>query len=429
LYIAPEISSRSNICARDIVPLRFGATLDELEFRRIQSRLALEFFKWDCQVGDVSTLFRQPLLLRPESWQELKTLAEALAAELMLAEEELLRRTGLHATLGMPAQLRSVLKQAAVHGMTPAAARSLRFDFHYSTEGWRISEVNSDVPGGYTEASAFTELVADCIPGSQTGGNPASRWADAMMAFVKQSGHIALLSAVGFVEDQQVTAFLASKLQQRGVETVLLHHPAQLNWKSGRANTVSKGKEVPLHAIVRFYQGEWLARSQNGSGWRWLFAQGKTPVTNPASALLTESKRFPLTWDYLRCPMTTWRKLLPESCDPRDTKWEAESDWVLKLAYSNTGDEVHIRELMNQEAWNAERRMINREPARWVAQQRFRTLAINSDAGPVYPCIGVYVIDGCAAGAYARVATKPVIDYSAMDAALLIPERSQSYIK
>ena len=370
----------------------------------------------------MSTLFRQPLLLRPETWEELKTLAEALAAELMLAEEELLRRSGPRAPLGMPAQLRSVLKEAAVHGMTPAAVRTLRFDFHYSTEGWRISEVNSDVPGGYTEASAFTELVADCVPGSQTGGNPASRWADGMMAFVKQSGHVALLSAVGFVEDQQVTAFLASQLQQRGVETVLLHHPAQLNWKSGRANSVSKGKQIPVDAIVRFYQGEWLAKSQNGNGWKWLFAQGKTPVTNPASALLTESKRFPLIWNYLSSDMSTWRKLLPESCDPRDTKWEAGDDWVLKLAYSNTGDEVHIPELMNREAWNVARRMIKKDPARWIAQRRFHALPINSDLGLVYPCIGVYVIDGRAAGAYARVATKPVIDYAAMDAALLIHE-------
>ncbi|PYY24595.1 MAG: hypothetical protein DMG62_02310, partial [Acidobacteria bacterium] len=193
-------------------------------------------------------------------------------------------------------------------------------------------------------------------------------------------------------------------------------------WKSGRANSVSKGKQIPVDAIVRFYQGEWLAKSQNGNGWKWLFAQGKTPVTNPASALLTESKRFPLIWNYLSSDMSTWRKLLPESCDPRDTKWEAGDDWVLKLAYSNTGDEVHIPELMNREAWNVARRMIKKDPARWIAQRRFHALPINSDLGLVYPCIGVYVIDGRAAGAYARVATKPVIDYAAMDAALLIHE-------
>jgi hypothetical protein len=38
----------------------------------------------------------------------------------------------------------------------------------------------------------------------------------------------------------------------------------------------------------------------------------------------------------------------------------------------------------------------------------------------VYPCIGVFTINGEAAGTYTRVGLRPVIDYNAMDAALLI---------
>lgn len=318
----PSIISRPKGNQAKVPPLAFGTSLNESEFRRIQTRLSLDFFKWDCQVGNISTLFRQPLRLESETWDHLKQMAESLAAELMIAEQELLDCPDLWSLLGMPASPRSVLRDAARSGPTPGVVRTLRFDFHYSTDGWRISEVNSDVPGGYTEASAFTDLVANCVANMRPAGNPAMQWANAMMSAIGGRGHIALLSAVGFLEDQQVTAFLASELEQRGVETILLHHPSQLNWKSGHAFSTLRGKQVELDAIVRFYQGEWLTKLTNRNGWKWLFARGKTPVTNPGTALLTESKRFPLSWDFLSSRMNTWRSLLPESCDPRHTKWQ-----------------------------------------------------------------------------------------------------------
>ena len=431
-YTSLELSSLSTAAIAQIqtpaeIPLHFGEPIDEREFRSIQTRLALDFFKWDCQVGDVSTLFRQPLLIDERVWSLLKQVAENLAAELQLAEEELLRQPDLHRLLGMPRDLRSVLARAAREGAASAAVRIVRFDFHYTTDGWRISEVNSDVPGGYTEASAFTQMMADCVPESKPAGNSAGEWTQAMMAVAGPGSHVALLSAPGFLEDQQVTAFLASHLQRRGVNTVLVHHPAQLRWRAERATTLCGGKDVELAAIMRFYQGEWLAKARNNRGWELLFAKGKTPVANPGSALLTESKRFPLTWDFLSNRMSAWRALLPESCHPTDERWLSDEGWVLKLAFSNTGDEVHIRESMASEAWNRLCRTVRKNPELWIAQRRFQPIPLLSHIGLVYPCIGVYVINGQAAGAYARVAARPVVDYSAMDAAVLIVSETNAY--
>ncbi len=202
------------------LPLTFGSTVAEADFQLIQNRTALDFCKWDSQIGDVSTLFRQPVLISPGTWQELKQMAEELAAELMTAEEELLHRPELYPVLGLPKQLRSAFEDAREYGLTPCSVRTLRFDFHYTTEGWRISEVNSDVPGGYTEASHFTQLICDCYPGTSSSGNPGTEWAEAMHSLVGR-GRVALLSAPGFVEDQQVTAFLACELQAREIETFL----------------------------------------------------------------------------------------------------------------------------------------------------------------------------------------------------------------
>ena len=404
-------------------PLGFGTALRAGEFRDIQRRLSLDCCKWDSQVGDVSTLFRQSLLIAADEWARLRGLAEALASELDGAEQELFLRPELHKMLGMPAPLRAVLKDARRRGATPWPVRTMRFDFHYTHDGWQISEVNSDVPGGYIEASAFTEMIAERVPHAKPVGNPARVWIENVARAVGQSGCVALLSAIGFLEDQQVTAFLAKQLQQRGIRAVLLHHPTQLSWKAGRASAIVHGKRVEIGAVVRFYQGEWLARLPTNSGWQWLFARGKTPVTNPATAMLSESKRFPLTWEFLSNQMNTWRTLLPECRDPKHERRDSSGEWVLKMAYSNTGDEVHLRELMSPDSWLKLCRVVRRHPQHWILQRRFHPRSIDSHAGPVYPCIGVYVIDGSVSGAYARVSTKPLIDFAAMDAALLVEEK------
>ena len=117
-----------------------------------------------------------------------------------------------------------------------------------------------------------------------------------------------------------------------------LAHPRQLRWEAGVAQFESgnANSDRPLAAVVRFYQGEWLARLPRNVGWECLFVGGRTPVTNPGITLLTESKRFPLAWDAGRrrglfgaerpacgTPMPTWRQLLPETRDPRDAPWSA----------------------------------------------------------------------------------------------------------
>ncbi len=403
-------------------PLAFGAAVSEEDFRRIQNRMVLDCCKWDAQVGDVCTLFRQPLLMRQETWQELARAAEGLTTELLSAEQELLERADLHAELGLPKRLRPTFAQARRLKPTPCAVRTLRFDFHYTTEGWRISEVNSDVPGGYSEASCFTVQMSEFFPHARPAGNPANAWADGMISVAGTGGHVALLSAPGFLEDQQVTAFLAGQLQKRGVEAFLLHHPAQLKWKSGLASIASNQRQIGIDAIVRFYQGEWLAALSASCEWKRLFAGGETPVANPGIALLSESKRLPLAWDRISSKMTTWRKLLPECRNPIDPSWQAGDEWALKAAFSNTGDAVHMREFTDHNAWTSLCRSVKKHPERWIAQRRFKPLPIVSDAGAVYPCVGVYTINGRACGAYVRVGLRQVIDYAAMDVALLIEE-------
>ena len=276
--------------------------------------MLLDGCKWDPQVGDVATLAPFPLLIRRGRWEQIRGSAESLAAETARAERELASRPELHRVLAVPRRVRSALRAAHRRGASPAVARVMRFDFHWTTDGWRVSEVNSDVPGGFAEASDFPRRVAACVPGARPAGDPAAAWCDAV-ATAAGGGTVALLAAPGFMEDQQVVAYLARRLAERG-PAVYLARPEQLEWRDGCALLRLGPGRIPLAAVVRFYQAEWLAKLPRRCWWN-LFAAGRTPVTNAGAAVLTESKRFPLVWDELAAPLPTWRRLLPESQAPR----------------------------------------------------------------------------------------------------------------
>jgi len=402
-------------------PLRFGPSIREDDFRCIRQQMSLDFCKWDAQVGDVSTLFPQPLLISAATWTRLSALAERLAMELDKAETEILVRPELLCTLGIPRPLRFIFENHLHRGGIPSV-RTLRFDFHYTTDGWRMSEVNSDVPGGFTEASRYTQLMNECCRKTKRAGDPAAEWTQAVLEITGGSGRVALLSAVGFLEDQQVTAFLAGQLQAHGIETFLVHDPSQFRWRDGMASVRWRQQEVELDVIVRFYQAEWLAKLPRHSNWETLLFDSRTSVTNPTLSLLTESKRFPLVWNHLSSKLETWRSLMPESQDPSNRNYEDDGSWVIKGAYSNNGDEVFVNEVADVRTLAKISKLVKKNPKAWVRQRRFETVPIHSQAGPLYPCVGVYTINGRAAGIYARAGTRPVTDYSALDVAILITE-------
>jgi hypothetical protein len=386
--------------------------LSDADFARVRRRLILDHFKWDPQVGDVGTLARFPLVLPAEVVRGLFDLAEELAAETEAAEAELLDRPDLTRRLGLPRAVRRALHDDAAP--TPAAARVIRFDFHPAAAGWRISEANTDVPGGYAESSHLPRLMAEHFPGCRPVGDPAATLADAIHTRHGGPGRVGLLAAPGYLEDQQVVACLADALRRRGW-VIVLGHPGQVAWEAGRARM----RSGPLDVVVRFFQGEWLARLPAAAGWRHFFRGGRTPVCNPGTALVAESKRFPLVWDELTTPLPTWRALLPHTCDPRMAGWRREPGWLLKAAFANNGDEVHDRAWGRPRQWRQAAWAARLCPGGWAAQRRFDPLPVATPDGMMFPCLGVYTIEGRAAGVYGRLSPRPLIDYAAVDVAVL----------
>ncbi|HEX4792143.1 MAG TPA: glutathionylspermidine synthase family protein [Humisphaera sp.] len=393
-------------------PMRAAAAIEPSAFRELRRRLILEHCKWDPQVGDVATLAQFPLLLQRQEWKQLAGWAEQLTEEALGAEQEILRSPGLLKELGLPRRLRRAFPASVEPSRS--VARIFRFDFHLTTNGWRISESNSDVPGGYAEASSFAAMMQAHFPQTRSAGDVGECWADAIASTVSADECIALISAVGYMEDQQIVAYLARRLIERGVRAI----PARiqdLQWDNGIASL--RGNR--LGAIVRFFQGEWLAGLPRSSGWRNLI-HGQTPIINPVRAVITESKRFPLLWPKLATNLPTWRQLLPQTCDARDVPWQRGEDWLIKQAFCNTGDSIFAPDLLAGQRWEQIVKWVRREPRRWVAQRRFTPVPIETPLGPAFPCIGVYTVNGRAAGIYGRLSTRQIIDFAAIDVAVLI---------
>src|SRR5205085_843211 len=226
--------------------------------------MELDHFKWDAQVGDVAALAPFPLWIDAADWAELAAIAERLATEVIAFEREVAARPELVREIGVPRPLRDCMAERE-------GPRVMRFDFHPTRDGWRISEGNSDVPGGLTEATNFTQLVAAAAGGTPTG-DPTRAVVDA----IARSGaeRVALTDAPGHMEDHQVVAHLAARLCERGIDARVL--PPEFAAREP--------------AIVRFYPIDWLVTVPH---WQQLFAR---TVMNPAACAISESNRAPLVW-------------------------------------------------------------------------------------------------------------------------------------
>ncbi len=411
--------------------LECGAALEPDSFALLRRRTIFECCKWDPQVEDVSILAPFPLVMGAEVWTGLSRMAERLSDEILAAEAEIIRRPELWRTLGMGWVVRRALRSAgrnAANGSEPqvspapisALPRVMRIDFHPSAEGWTMSEANTDVPGGFNEAAGFTRLVEGHYPGLEMAGDPGKALAEAVARRITSGGRVALVHATAYTDDHQVMIYLSREFESRGLQPVLLA-PDQLRWTpEGIPSAACDWFSGSVDFIVRFFPGEWLPNLSRSSGWPWFFGAARTPIANPATALLTQSKRFPLVWDELDTPLPTLRQLMPETVHPPRAAWQKDGFWVVKPAFGRVGDSIGMRGVTQPKAWAKIARQVRRHPRFWVAQRRFEPVAVETPEGPRYPCIGVYVIDGRAAGIYGRIAPKPLIDHTAQDVAVLI---------
>lgn len=399
------------------LPFETGAALDPAVFRKLRLRTIFECCKWDPQVEDTSVLAPYPILLCTSAWNEIASLAEQLNVETVAAEQELLTRPDLIKDLALP---RAIWKLLATGRPVVSGPRVMRFDFHFTREGWRISEVNSDVPGGFVEADGFTHLMAeacDLPPACRTAKLLAQSLARKAMT---ENPVIALVHATAYSDDRQVMTFLAQELEKLDAKAVLVD-PSQVQWHSGTATARIRSDwyDGVANLIYRFFPAEWLPNLRRTCAWHNYFTGSIVPQSNPGWSLLSQSKRFGLMIEKLKTPLPVWKRFLPQTCNVREADPNDEN-WVFKPAMGRVGEAIGIRGVTPAKDWKHICRNLFFFPGHWVAQRRFDIIPLSTPEGSRYLCLGVYTINGRAAGIYARLSHTPIINHAAQDVAVLL---------
>ncbi len=275
--------------------ITLGNPLDINALTHIERILNLHHAKWDTHIGDGSVLSAEPLLICEDEWRWLSIQAEAAARELFALEHEIAFAEDIQKLIGLPRNLRKLLK----HENFTDHLRTLRFDFHPTTSGWVISEVNSDVPGGFGEASFLPSLYKTYTDARLLPIMPIKVWGDTIQSRFS-TGTVALLHAPGFLEDEQVVRVLAEELRDRGFHSHLIQSPFALKWDRGFAY-LRRDTRVKIEALLRFYQVEWLSELPSWTGWKNLCRARyhQVCVINPIISAISESKRLGLCFQHL----------------------------------------------------------------------------------------------------------------------------------
>jgi glutathionylspermidine synthase len=395
--------------------LSCGAPLSDGAFDEVMRRCIFDCCKWDLQTDGVPTLCRFPLVVPDREWRTLAAAAEALAAEALAAEAEILANPQLLATLGLPRSLARALARSRVAAPTP---RYLRFDFHPTSEGYRITEGNLDVAGGLIESSGVTAIFGERYASLRAAGDPAARLVDSICAMLGPRRRVGLMHLTMYTEDRQVALYLARRFAAAGLEPRPFD-PAQLRCRQEEVCARLGDDVAALDLVFRFFPAEWLPRLPRATRWPLLLDPRRVHLLNPISAVLTQSKRFPLLWDQLATPLPTWRAFLPETRSPTNVDWE-DADWVFKPALGHEGDRVIVSGVSDDADQRRFVAAVRRDPTGYVAQRRFVATPIATPDGLGYPAIGVFVVDGRAVGAYARLANRPLINDRSRDLVVLL---------
>lgn len=385
-------------------------------------RLTLMFdcYKWDPQFVDHNTVARYALVMTQEEHEELERLTEELDSETRAAEEFLNQHQELAKPLALPKSVSREIRKMKNYE-PDRHIRLMRYDFHPTVEGkWAVSEVNSDVPGGFAEASLMPQAALDIL--NETSYRYKSFgdvFVKAISEKVVSKGRIMLVHCTSYSDDRQVMQFLGDRLKEKGFD-VIYAAADHLRFKENQAYSILDGNEGRVDAIIRFTPLEWLTEIKP-KRWQGYFDTTTISCNHPI-AMYAQTKRFPLVWDVLEqrgIPMSTWRELLPDTLEVKDAK--GKEGYIYKPACGRVGEKISIKEACEGDEYKKIIADVKRHPKKYLAQKRFNSKPLTGENGEEFHvCLGSYTVDGKHAGYYARISETPRIDSNAADIPVLI---------
>lgn len=385
-------------------------------------------YKWDPQFLDQNTLAKHVLVLSREEAEELSELTETLDLETRTAEEFLLHHPSLWKVLALPRKLYPELKRMKNYD-AKRHVRLTRYDFHPTKNDnsdqivWKVSEVNSDVPGGFAESSLLPKLAMQYLKNDRyTSIDFGSIFSGALAKKIPSNGTIMFVHCTSFSDDRQVMQYIGDKMESLGYHS-LYGAADHLDFKNQESYSLLSGYEGKIDGIVRFTPIEWI-KDMHPKTWSGYF-DTITPSCNHPISIFAQTKRFPFVWDTLEkngIQLDTWRKLLPKTTEVHERKQL--NDFIYKPAMGRVGEKISIEDACMEGEYQAILKDVKKHPKNYIAQEKFISKPLISPEGEYYHvCLGSYAVDGKHAGFYARISTKTRIDSEAQDIPVIIERK------
>ena len=388
------------------------------KFEDYRLNAIFDCYKWDPQFEDNNTLAKYVLVLTKEEHEEIKRLTELIDKETIEAEEFINNNLNIAKPLALPKKIYNELKKMKNYDKNKHI-RLMRYDFHPTTENkWAVSEVNSDVPGGFAEATLLPKLANGLFNNEYSFISFGDILTSSIEKKVIPNGRIMLVHCTSYSDDRQVMQYLGDKLTTKGFD-VIYGAADHLRFKDNIAYSILDGKEGKVDGIFRFTPLEWLKdiKPKNWGG----YFDTITPSCNHPIAIFAQTKRFPLIWNTLEkngISLDTWKSLLPETIEVRDSK--GKDGFIFKPACGRVGEKISIKEACDNEEYIDILKDVKKHPKSYLAQKKFISKPLVIDDKEFHVCLGSYTVDGNHAGYYARISKTPRIDSNACDIPVII---------
>lgn len=377
-------------------------------------------YKWDPQFFDSNTLAKYILVLTSEENNKVINLTKNLDKETRLAEEYLNKNIKLSKKLALPKKIIEQIPNMQTYDKTQNI-RLMRYDFHPSVDGnWVVTEVNSDVPGGFAESSLLPDLARRIINMPELEYNSFGEvMVKAINSKLNRKGTIMMVHCTCFSDDRQVMQYMGDRLKKEGYD-IIYGAADHINFKNKKAYCILDNNKKDIDLIFRFTPLEWLIQMKPRR-WDGYFNTITSSCNHPIG-IYAQSKRFPFVWDDLEnagISMKTWRSLLPETLMVKDLG--SREGFIYKPVYGRVGEKISIKEACKGDEYAKILNDVKRHPNQYLAQKRFQSMPLKGDDNTEYHiCLGSYTVEGEHAGYYARMSPYPRIDSYAADIPVLI---------
>ena len=369
--------------------------------------------KWDPQVFDHNVIADRALLVANADWQELSAAAEGLYGETLRVERQLhLYARAAGAKRFLPRRAWRRLRALPVRALDDCA-RLMRFDFHPTDDGWMLSEVNSDVPGGLNEASSFHRFWPARGADWSAAGDPAAAYvADIVAGYgLGEGAFVGLVHATAYSDDWQQMALLQELLARAGVEAVAAA-PTDVELRGERM--YYRGRQ--LDAALRFFPGDWLLFSGAGAPW---FADHPVNLSNPLGSLFSQNKFFPVACAALGLRNPLWEKYLPATQRLALSDLFGSRD-LAKPSFGRVGEDVDPLDELRAGRKLTLALDLLLSTGLWIKQEQFRSKNLGSESEPIRACVGVYCANGKVIGGYGRLTSDRFVNMSAADSPVFV---------